>query len=193
MKRICVYCASSPKVNRAYFDATEKLAKILIINEIEVIYGGGSVGLMGHLADTVIENNGQILGVMPHFMREIEWSHKGVNQFIFTETMAERKEKLLENTDGLVALPGGSGTLEELFEAITLKRLGKYTQPIVILNTNNFYAPLKMMLERCVEENFMSTKHLEMFTFVNEPEHVMDALKNAASWDENAIHFATVR
>lgn len=193
MKRICVYCASSPKVNKAYFDATEKLAKILIINEIEVIYGGGSIGLMGHLADTVIENNGQILGVMPHFMKEIEWSHKGVNQFIFTETMAERKEKLLENTDGLVALPGGSGTLEELFEAITLKRLGKYTQPIVILNTNNFYAPLKMMLERCVEENFMSTKHLEMFTFVDEPEHVMDALKNAASWDENAIHFATVR
>ena len=193
MKRICVYCASSPKVNKAYFDATEKLAKILTINEIEVIYGGGSVGLMGHLADTVIENNGQILGVMPHFMKEIEWSHKGVNQFIFTETMAERKEKLLENTDGLVALPGGSGTLEELFEAITLKRLGKYTQPIVILNTNNFYAPLKMMLEKCVEENFMSSKHLEMFTFVDEPEHVMDALKNAASWDENAIHFATVR
>jgi uncharacterized protein (TIGR00730 family) len=130
---------------------------------------------------------------MPHFMKEIEWSHKGVNQFIFTETMAERKEKLLENTDGLVALPGGSGTLEELFEAITLKRLGKYTQPIVILNTNNFYAPLKMMLEKCVEEHFMSPKHLEMFTFVDEPEHVMDALKNAASWDENAIHFATVR
>ncbi len=193
MKRICVYCASSPKVNKDYFDATERLAKILVINEIEVIYGGGSIGLMGQLADTIIEKSGQILGVMPNFMREIEWSHKGVNQFIFTETMAERKEKLLENTDGLIALPGGSGTLEELFEAITLKRLGKYTQPIVILNTNNFYDPLKMMLEKCVEENFMSPKHLDMWTFVDEPEQVMDALKNAASWDENAIHFATVK
>jgi uncharacterized protein (TIGR00730 family) len=88
-------------------------------------------------------------------MKEIEWAHKGVTDFEFTETMHERKTKYLENIDGLVALPGGSGTLEELMEAITLKRLGLFTKPIIILNTNNFYEPLKDMLNKCVSENFM--------------------------------------
>jgi uncharacterized protein (TIGR00730 family) len=107
--------------------------------------------------------------------------------------MAQRKEKLIEGVDGLIALPGGSGTLEELFEAISLKRLGLFTKPIVILNTNNYYAPLKLMLERCVDENFMAEKHMDIWTFVDEPEQVMYALKNATEWDESAIHFATVK
>jgi uncharacterized protein (TIGR00730 family) len=193
MKRICIYCASSPKVDKSYFQAVEKLATILVSHDIEVVYGGGAIGLMGQLADTIIEKQGKIIGVMPHFMNDIEWAHKGVSQFIFTKTMAERKERLIENIDGLIALPGGSGTLEELFEVISLKRLGLFTKPIVILNTNDYYAPLKMMLERCVEENFMAEKHKDIWTFVDEPDEVMDALKNAAEWDENAIHFATVR
>ena len=193
MKRICIYCASSPKVDKTYFQAVEKLAKILVAHDIEVVYGGGAIGLMGQLADTIIENDGKIIGVMPHFMNDIEWAHKGVKHFIFTETMAQRKEKLIENIDGLIALPGGSGTLEELFEVISLKRLGLFTKPILILNTNNYYEPLKLMLDRCVEENFMAEKHLDIWTFIDEPEQAMEAFKNAAEWDENAIHFATVR
>ena len=105
--------------------------------------------------------------------------------------MHERKAKFLEGIDGLVTLPGGSGTLEELFEAITLKRLGLFTKPIVILNTNGYYNPLKQMLGVCVDQNFMVEKHLEMWTFVDQPEEVLDALRNTDEWDSGAIKFAT--
>ena len=132
--RICVYCSSSAKIDKSYFKATEKLAKEFVKNNVEVVFGGGATGLMGKLADTIIENKGKIKGIMPRFMNEVEWAHKKVEDFELTDTMHERKAKFLQNIDGLVALPGGSGTLEELLEAITLKRLGQFTKPIVILN-----------------------------------------------------------
>jgi uncharacterized protein (TIGR00730 family) len=190
MKRVCVYCASSERIDEVYFEATERLAKLLVDGGIEVVFGGGARGLMGRLADTVIENGGKITGIMPKFMKEKELAHKGVTDFEFTETMHERKAKYLEDIDGLVALPGGSGTLDELLEAITLKRVGLFTRPIVILNTNDYYEPLKDMLNRCVSEGFMDERHLEMWTFVNEPEDVIHALENAPDWHEDAIAFA---
>jgi len=191
--KICVYCASSATIDNAYFEATGKLALEFVNQGISVVYGGGAQGLMGKLADTILENGGTIQGIMPQFMNEVEWAHKGVTDFIFTETMHERKAKFLEDIDALVALPGGSGTLEELLEAITLKRLGQFTKPIVILNTNGYYNPLKQMLEKCVSENFMHERHLEMWTFVDDPWEVIDAIKNAANWDRDALGFATNR
>ncbi len=190
MKRVSVYCSSSAKIDRAYFEATEELARLLVNENIEVVFGGGFMGLMGKLADTVIENGGKIKGVMPRFMKEIEWAHTGVTDFEFTETMHERKTKYLENTDGVVALPGGCGTLEELLEAITLKRLGRFTKPIVILNTNGYYEPLKDMLNKCVSEDFMRKEHLKMWAFVDEPEDVIYALENAPDWHEDALRFS---
>jgi uncharacterized protein (TIGR00730 family) len=130
---------------------------------------------------------------MPKFMNEVEWAHKKVADFEFTDTMHERKARFLVDIDGLVTLPGGTGTLEELLEAITLKRLGLFSKPIVILNTNGFYEPLKQMLEKCVQEYFMMEKHLEMWTFVNHPEEVVPALQSAGDWDQEAIQFATYR
>ncbi len=189
--KICVYCSSSAQVDKSYFLATEKLAKIFVSQNIDVVYGGGAIGLMGALADTILGNGGKIKGIMPKFMNEVEWAHKGVPEFEFTETMHERKAKFLEGVDGLVTLPGGSGTLEELLEAITLKRLGQFTKPIVILNTNGFYDPLQQMLEKIVEEKFMNQRHLKMWTFVNGPEQVIPAINNSAAWDKNAIQFAT--
>ncbi len=189
--KICVYCASSAKIGQSYFNATEKLARYFVENHIEVVYGGGAIGLMGKLADTILALGGKIKGIMPKFMNEVEWAHKQVPDFEFTDTMQERKSKFLEGIDGLVTLPGGSGTLEELLEAITLKRLGQFTKPIVILNTNGFYTPLKEMLERCVSENFMHEKHLQMWNFVNEPEEVIDSIKNSATWNSDSIKFAT--
>ena len=190
--RICVYCASSAKIDEIYFDATERLAKILVNSKVQVIYGGGGHGLMGKLADTVLAQGGQIKGIMPQFMNEVEWAHKKVTDFEFTNTMHERKAKFLENIDALIALPGGPGTLEELLEAITLKRLGQFTKPIIILNTNGYYDPLIQMLERCVEEKFLRPIHAEMWTFVNQPEEVMSAINQSMEWDENAISFAAV-
>lgn len=191
--KICVYCASSSKISDIYFNAAERLAEEFIKENIEVVYGGGASGLMGKLADTIIKNKGKIKGIMPKFLKEEELAHKGVIDFEFTKTMHERKAKFLENIDGLVALPGGSGTLEELLEAITLKRLGQFTKPITILNTNHFFDPLKQMLEKCVHENFMREEHLNMWTFVNEPEEVIPALKNASVWNRDAFYFATYR
>ncbi len=188
--KICVYCASSPKVDKKYFDATEQFAMELIKADIDVVYGGGAYGLMGKLADTIIENGGNIKGIMPRFMNEVEWAHKKVIDFEFTDTMHERKSKFLEGIDGLVALPGGSGTLEELLEAITLKRLGQFTKPIVILNTDGYYEPLKLMLEKSVAENFMHKKHLEMWTFVDKPEEVLPHILSAPKWDKDSIKFA---
>ena len=190
--RICVYCASSAKIDEIYFEATERLAKILVNSKVQVIYGGGGHGLMGKLADTVLAQGGQIKGIMPQFMNEVEWAHKKVTDFEFTNTMHERKAKFLENIDALIALPVGPGTLEELLEAITLKRLGQFTKPIIILNTNGYYDPLIQMLERCVEEKFLRPIHAEMWTFVNQPEEVMSAINQSMEWDENAISFAAV-
>lgn len=190
--RICVYCASSAKIDEIYFEATERLAKILVNSKVQVIYGGGGHGLMGKLADTVLAQGGQIKGIMPQFMNEVEWAHKKVTDFEFTNTMHERKAKFLENIDALIALPGGPGTLEELLEAITLKRLGQFTKPIIILNTNGYYDPLIQMLERCVEEKFLRPIHAEIWTFVNQPEEVMSAINQSMEWDENAISFAAV-
>ena len=188
--RICVYCSSSAKIDKSYFKATEKLAKEFVKNNVEVVFGGGAIGLMGKLADTIIENKGKIKGIMPRFMNEVEWAHKKVEDFELTDTMHERKAKFLQNIDGLVALPGGSGTLEELLEAITLKRLGQFTKPIVILNTNGYYEPLKQMLEKCVNEKFMHKKHLEIWSFVEEPEEVLEKINTSKNWGANAIEFA---
>jgi len=188
--KICVYCASSPKIDAKYFEATERLAKLLVAEGVAFVFGGGASGLMGKLADTVLAEGGKIKGIMPQFMNEVEWAHRDVQDFEFTETMHERKAKFLEGIDGIVTLAGGSGTLEELLEAITLKRLGQFTKPIVILNTDGYYDPLREMLERTVQENFMREAHLKMWDFVNTPEEVFPALKNAAPWNEGAIKFA---
>ncbi len=191
--KICIYCASSATIDKSYFEATERLARELLKERIDVVCGGGAEGLMGQLADTILAGGGRIKGIMPKFMNEVEWAHKGLSDMELTETMHERKARFLEGVDGLVALPGGTGTLEELLEAITLKRLGQFTKPIVILNTNGYYEPLRQMLEKAVEERFMHPKHLEMWAFVNEPEDVVPAIRNSAVWGKEAMAFAVNR
>ncbi len=191
--RITVYCSSSAQINKLYFEATRQLALAFLQENIEIIIGGGAIGLMGALTDVYIDNGGKIKGIMPKFMKEVEWAHKGISDFVFTDTMHERKEKFLENTDAIVALPGGSGTLEELIEVITLKRLGKFFKPIIILNTNGFYDPLQQLFENSVKEKFMHEKHLDMWEFVKHPKDVIPAIKNSTTWTKEAIQFATNR
>jgi len=188
--RICVYCASSPKVDEVYLAAAERLGREFASKGVGVVYGGGATGLMGRLADSVLACGGSIKGIMPKFMNDVEWAHKKVMDFEFTETMHERKAKFLEGIDGVVALPGGTGTLEELLEAVTLKRLGLFTKPIIIVNTKGFYDPLKAMFERCIDQAFMHPKHRGLWTFVDEPEQVLTAFNTAEPWGSDAIAFA---
>jgi uncharacterized protein (TIGR00730 family) len=139
---------------------------------------------MGQLADSVLEAGGKIKGIMPQFMNEVEWGHKQVSDFEYTNTMHERKAKFLEGTDALIALPGGTGTYEELFEAITLKKLGQFTKPIIILNTRNYFEPFVNLMNQAIEENFMSAHHQSLWTIVSEPEEVVPAILSTPNWDK---------
>jgi len=188
--KICVYCSSSSKINDKYFKSTENLAKEFIKEKISVVYGGGGAGLMGHLADTIIDNGGNIKGISPRFMKDIEWTHKRLIDLELVDTMHERKSKFLEGIDGIVALPGGCGTLDELIEVITFKRLGLFFKPIIILNVDGFYDPFKEMLEKCVDEKFMDDKHLEMWQFVDDFKDVVPSIRNAKPWNSDALKFA---
>jgi uncharacterized protein (TIGR00730 family) len=182
--QVCVYCASSGRIHPDYFNATAKLAQELVAHDFTVVFGGGSSGLMGQLADSVLNAGGKIKGIMPQFMNEVEWGHKGVSDFTYTETMHERKAKFLEGTDALIALPGGPGTFEELFEAITLKKLAQFTKPIVLLNTRNYFKPFTDLMQHAVNEKFMTDDLNELFTVVNEPEAVITAIQNAHIWSK---------
>jgi len=192
-KRICVYCASSNQVHSNFMDAAYKLGEILALNKIEIVYGGGAAGLMGKLAAGALANQGRVIGVIPHFMVELEWANHKSSDLIKVDTMHERKKLMIENTDAVIALPGGTGTFEELFEAITLKRLGFYQNPILIVNTNGYYDPLLTLLDNCIREKFLNPKHKHMWTVVDKPESVLDAILNAEPWPENAHEFAAVR
>lgn len=193
ISQVCVYCASSPKIDDSYFKAADVLASALVQADVKVVFGGGATGLMGRLADKVLELGGHITGIMPQFMQEVEWAHKGVKNFHFVGDMHERKKKFLDGTDALIALPGGCGTLEELLEAITLKRLGLFTKPIIILNTNGYYAPLLTMLDKCIEEGFMGQQHRDIWTVLEQPENIISAIETAPKWSQDAIQFAAVK
>ena len=193
MKRICVFCASSSKVDKSYFDAAEILAAQLVSHNVTIVYGGGAAGLMGCIADTAIKRGGHVVGIIPKFMTEVEWQHKELEEIHVVADMHERKKMLLEGTDALIALPGGSGTLEELLEAISLKRLGLYTKPIIIVNINGYYDPLIEMLEKSIREKFMSETHRKMWTVVSDPDDILNAIESSPEWSADAISFAAVK
>lgn len=190
LKRITVFCASSRMIDHRYFEAAKELADVLSGNNITAVYGGGAVGLMGMLADQMLKNGGNITGVIPQFMMKVEWGHPGVTDMIVTRDMHERKRLLIENVDAVVALPGGSGTLEELLEVISLKRLGKFIKPVIIINTAGFYDSLVSMLNKMVEENFMRPEHLKMWKIINNPGELINAIYTSESWSEDAINTA---
>jgi uncharacterized protein (TIGR00730 family) len=189
---ICVYCASSRVCSADYHAAAHRLGGVLSASGYAVIYGGGATGSMGALADGVLAAGGRIVGVMPEFMMKLEWAHSQLTELRVVEDMRMRKHMMLSESQGLVALPGGSGTLEELFEAITLKRLGIYTHPIVIVNTKHYFDPLLEFLRHSVAERFMNERHLAMWDVVATPDEVPRALADAPPWPATARDFATV-
>jgi uncharacterized protein (TIGR00730 family) len=136
---------------------------------------------------------GQIKGIMPEFMNEVEWGHKGVSDFVYTQSMHERKAKFLEGTDALIALPGGPGTFEELLEALTLKKLAQFTKPIVILNTRGYFSAFHQMMQHAVEEHFMANELKYLYTIVATPEEVLPAIHNAHSWNKGLRDAGSLR
>jgi uncharacterized protein (TIGR00730 family) len=189
-RRVCVYCASSRKAAPNFVQAADRLGRILAREGVGLVYGGGGTGLMGAVADGALDEGGHVLGILPRFMQEIEWGHPGLSELILVETMHERKRLMIENSDAIVALPGGSGTLEELAEVITLKRLGMYTCPIILVNTDGFYDSLLAFFDRAVRENFMDDRHMTMWSVVLDVEEVLPAIRNAPPWGSDARDFA---
>jgi uncharacterized protein (TIGR00730 family) len=192
--RICVYAASSDHSPREYTEAAYALGADLARARCTVVYGGGSRGSMGAVANGALEAGGEVIGIMPRFMADLEWGHPGLTKLELVEDMRERKHRLLTGSDAVVALPGGCGTLEELFEAITLKRLGLYFNPILLLNTRDYWTPLTRFFdEQVIAERFLNPEHREMWQKVETPADVLPALRNAKPWDRNAREFAAVR
>ena len=189
---VTIYCASSRKSSQIYVTAARQLADILIDHQIGVVYGGGAVGLMGCIADRYIERKGNIKGVIPEFMVKVEWAHPGVKNMQIVRDMHERKKLLIEDTDAVIVLPGGTGTLEELMEVLALKRLGKFFKPIILLNTQQFYDPLISLFNSMVDNHFLRREHLDAYRVVNHPSEVIDAILNSPEWDEGAIEKAPV-
>jgi uncharacterized protein (TIGR00730 family) len=191
-RSVCVYCASSRLAHPDYRAAAHRLGEVLAREGFAIIYGGGAVGSMGALADGALGAGGRVIGILPRFMAELEWGHKGLSDLQLVEDLRTRKHTMLELSQAAIALPGGSGTLEELLEAITLKRLGLYLNPIVLVNTRGFFTPLLALLANAVEERFMDTRHLQMWQVVATPEEVPQALATAPAWSAAARSFAAV-
>lgn len=191
--RICIYAASSPQAAPEFLAAARQLGEILADKQCSIVYGGGSQGLMGAVADGALSRGGQVIGILPKFMADLEWGHPGLTHLDLVEDMRERKHKLLTGSDAVVALPGGCGTLEELFEAITLKRLGLYFNPIILLNTRNFYAGLQTFMDHVIEERFLNPEHAQMWSLADAPDDVLPAIRATPKWREDARDYAIVR
>ncbi len=192
IRSICVFCASSRQCDPRYHGAAAELGAVLGGKGYTIIYGGGRVGSMGHLADGALAAGGLVVGYIPYFMIDLEWQHLGLSDLVVVKDMADRKDQMIRASDAVVALPGGSGTLEELMEAFTRKRLGQYLGPIVIVNTDGFFDPLIQQLNACVDERFMDPRHREMWQVVDQPGDVVRALRSASPWTPEARRFAAV-
>ena len=191
-RAVCVYCASSQVSHPEYREAAFTLGAVLAGAGLEIVYGGGARGSMGALADGALSKGGRVLGILPRFMADLEWGHPGLTELELVEDIRVRKHQMLARSQAAIALPGGSGTLEELLEAITLKRLGLYLNPILLVNTRGYFDQLIALLLRAIQERFMDERHARMWEVVARPEEVPAALNRAAAWTETARDFAAL-
>ncbi|UMB60197.1 TIGR00730 family Rossman fold protein [Lutibacter sp. A80] len=162
MKKVAVFCGSSLGFNEVYKNEAIKLGNYFANNNIGLVYGGGKIGMMGIIADTIIEKKGEVIGVIPGLLRHEEVAHTNITEMIVTKTMSKRKVKISKLVDGYIALPGGFGTLDEIFEALTLNQLGIEQKPVGILNTNGFYNHLIKQLDTMVTEGYLKKSNKEM-------------------------------
>ena len=192
VKTIAVYCASSNKVRASFVAAAERLGELIAADGKRLVYGDGGIGLMAAVARGALKVGGEVVGVIPQFMVDQGWNNPESTETIVTQTMHERKAKIVEISDAMVALPGGIGTFEELLECLTWKQLGLHHNPVVILNTEGYYDKLLECIDLMVDEQMMRPIHKEMFVVVSEPEEVLPAIMNAPEWDPSTRRLAAI-
>jgi uncharacterized protein (TIGR00730 family) len=176
LTRVCVFCGSSTGNSPRYRDAAADLGAVLAADGIELVYGGGRVGLMGVVADAVLAAGGVVHGVIPHALRAKEVDHRGLTHLEVVDDMHQRKARMAELSDGFIALPGGLGTFEELLEQLTWAQLGLHAKPSVVIDVDGFYAPLLAQLSRAVDEGFMKPVNLELIGRAHNSRDAVDLL-----------------
>jgi uncharacterized protein (TIGR00730 family) len=192
IKSVCVYSASSTQIAPVYFEVAEELGRLLARKRINLINGAGCIGLMAATSNAALAEGGTVTGVIPRFMVEQGWHHQGLTRLVETDTMHERKQLMAEMSDGVIALPGGCGTLEELLEIITWKQLGLYLKPIVILNIDGYYNPLLEMLKNAIDGNFMRKEHQAIWQVASTAEEAIDMLYHAPAWNRELRKIAAI-
>ena len=184
MKRICVYCGSADGASPEYANAAQRVAAAFVEGGIELVYGGARVGVMGAIADAVLAAGGTVIGVLPKGLFRAEVPHSGLTELIEVKSMHERKSKMAEISDGFIALPGGLGTIEELFEILTGAQLGLHRNPVGLLNVNGFYNKLLEYLDHAVTERFIRPQHKDMIIVETEIDTI---LSKFSSYDPPTI------
>ena len=175
IKRICVYCASSPGAKPEYLEAARVLGKLLVKNNIELVYGGADVGLMGEVADSVLGCGGTAIGIIPKSFAD-KVSHRGLTELHVVDSMHERKQMIFDLSDGFIIMPGGMGTLEEMFEILTWSQLGLHKKPSGILNICGYYDTLLTFLDYAVDQQFIKQEHRDMILIEQAPENLLDIM-----------------
>lgn len=189
---ISVYCASSSKIDPVYMEEAYKVGQMLARAGITLINGAGNMGLMKASSDGCLEAGGRAVGIIPGFMIAEGWCHQGMSEIIETPDMHIRQQKMAEAGDAAIVLPGGCGSMAELFELITWKQLGLYLNPIVILNTKGYYDALLQQLEQAAEEQFMRKEHLQIWRVAQTAEEAVQLATSTPMWDTNVRRFAAV-
>ena len=192
IKSVAIYCASSTKIKPIYYETARQLGRGLALRGVTQVNGAGNMGLMQAASDATLEAGGRVVGVIPTFMIEQNWHHTGLTQLIETPDMGSRKQTINDMTDAAIILPGGCGTLDEFFEIVTLKQLGVYLKPIVILNVDGYYDHLLLHLERSMQENFMRNEHRDIWKVATTAEEAIDLVFTTPLIDESVRRFAKI-
>lgn len=190
---ICVYGASSPDIDPIFFEETEKLGRMMAGQGHGLVFGGGAQGLMGAAARGVHEMGGQIIGVAPTFFRNVDGIlYEHCTEFVYTETMRERKQIMEDRSDAFVVTPGGIGTFEEFFEILTLKQLGRHQKPIVIFNVMGYFDSMKAMMENAIQKAFMKPVCRELYVFLDTPENILEYLEQYKAAKAEAKYYKNI-
>jgi len=174
MKNICVYCGSSPGRLEIYADGARALARALVAKDLGLVYGGASIGLMGLIADTVLQLGGRVVGVIPEALARKEVAHHGLTELHITQSMHERKTRMAELSDGFIAMPGGIGTFEEIFEIWTWAQLGIHDKPCGLLNVAGYFDALTTFLDHATQEQFLKPQHRSVLVVEQDPVALLD-------------------
>lgn len=183
IRSLCVYCGSSDHGRPAHHDAARRLGEIMAKNGIRLIYGGGRIGMMGRIADTVMAAGGEVIGIIPQFLEQVEVGHSGVSQLIVTDNMHERKHKMAELSDAFLIMPGGLGTLDETFEILTWKQLGLHEKPVIIADIEGYWRHLTALIDHMIDESYARPEHRELFKVIDSVDELLPALSAIPAYD----------